>query len=111
MTDEQFIKACNSASLWFVAYYMELFLDNREKLGDLAMKENIIGEIYEEGLISSYEGVRARANALYRIVRGGRVVEALTRAAESDRLKDENRPAYDRAGDLLARIKKGTISL
>lgn len=105
MTDGEFVKACNSASLWFVAYYMEMFLERLDELKDVDSKEKIIEEIYNEGLVKGIDSIKARVNATYRIIKGNRVLDALNRAVESDMLKQENEEAYVRAKELLKKLE------
>ena len=90
ITDKQFINSYRSAGLWFVALYMEEFLLRVDELDDDLLKNKLIEEIYDNGentFDKEISGTRTRVNALYRIIKAGRVIEALEIAINSKRLK------------------------
>ncbi|NCB62149.1 MAG: hypothetical protein EOM52_00795 [Clostridia bacterium] len=109
MSEAQFINAYHSAALWFVAMYMEAFLLRMDELEDTAKKDGLIKEIYAKGGNADKDenGTRARVNALWRIIKSGRVIQVLEIASTSDKLKNEFSEACETAKDLLKRIKNG----
>jgi len=114
ITDKQFINSYRSAGLWFVALYMEAFLLRIDELDDDLLKTKLIEEIYDNGentFDKEISGTRTRVNALYRIIKAGRGIEALEIATNSKRLKKEFPEAASQAKDLLDRINTGRFKV
>jgi hypothetical protein len=113
MTQKQFINSYRSAGLWFVALFMEAFLLRIDELNDPNKKTKLIEEIYNNG--QSFDknegGTRTRVNCLFRIIKAGRVIEALDVAVASERLRKDFPDAAKQAEDLLKRIKSGDIAI
>ncbi|BAL01356.1 hypothetical protein OBV_41570 [Oscillibacter valericigenes Sjm18-20] len=109
ISEAQFQKAYRSAGLWFVAMYTEAFLLRIDEIQDPVKKTYFIKEIYNNGNNADKDesGTRTRVNSLWRIIESGRTLQVLEIAANSDRLRNDFRDAYETANDLLNRIKTG----
>lgn len=74
----------------------------------------MIEEIYDNGentFDKEIGGTRTRVNALYRIIKADRIIEALEVAANSKRLRKEFPEAAREAKDLLDRINTGRFEV
>ncbi|MDD4591706.1 MAG: hypothetical protein PHG06_14945 [Parabacteroides sp.] len=106
ITDAQYVNAYRSAGLWFVGMYMEAFLLRFDELEDKDKKTKLIDEIYDHGRNAdeNLRGTKTRVNALHRIIKAGREMEALETVINSNKVDKE---AVSIAKDLLSRINSG----
>ncbi len=113
ITEKQFQNAYRSAGLWFVALYTEAFLIRIDELQDEIKKTHLVEEIFNngEGFDKEECGTRTRVNSLWRIIRAGRIMQALELAANSSRLHREFPEAANAARDLLSRIENGSFAV
>lgn len=110
----QFEQAYRSAGGWFLALYMEAFLLRIKDLNnDLDNKKKLIDEIYNngDGPDNDRSGTITRVNAMMRIINGKRVMDALEKAAFSEKLLNEFYEAYETANVLIERINHGAYNL
>lgn len=113
ITDKQFQNAYRSAGLWFVALYTEAFLIRIDELKDEIKRTHLVEEIFDngEGFDKEESGTRTRVNSLWRIIRAGRIIQALEVAVSSSRLQREFPEAAKTACDLLSRIENGSFTV
>ena len=113
ITDKQFQNAYRSAGLWFVALYTEAFLVRIDELRDDVKRTHLVEEIFNngEGPDKTEGGTRTRLNSLWRIIRAGRIVQAIELAANSSRLQREFPEAAQTARELLNRIENGSFAI
>jgi len=114
ITDKQFINSYRSAGLWFVALYMEAFILRIDELRGDVLKTKLVEEIYDNGentFDKDIGGTRTRVNALYRIIKAGRINEVLKLASNSIKLNKDFPEAAKEASYLLKRIETGEFKV
>jgi len=93
LNDKQFEDAYTAAGAWFVVKYIDEVKKNIEKFNNTTYKNKFIEDIFNNGNgpDSKLSGTRTRVNSIIRIVKSDCINEALKKAINSNRLKNEIR--------------------
>lgn len=113
MTEQQLKRAWQSAGVWFVGSYMEMFLMKKSELDESRVREELIEVIYNHPDYKADKnpsGTRIRVNALYSIIKGGCVEDALEKVISSKQVGQANPESVKAARQVLEKIKQGEIS-
>lgn len=107
MQDKVLKRDIESAGGWFVGEYSNSII---EKYNDLESnkdyKNQFIKDVFNnQGRDSDYGGTRVRVNALLRIVRGNKVLEALNYIIASDRINKDDPNAIEMAKEVLMKLQ------
>lgn len=113
MNDIQFKAAFKLAGGWFIIEYLEIIFNNFTQLeNDKIFKNELIEHIYKsEGKPDTdIDWTRARINAVLRIIRGGRIIEAVEKTANSSNISTEYVTRANKIIDLINKLNsKGDI--
>jgi len=112
MQDKTLKRNIKSAGGWFVGEYTALILSKFNELEkDLDFKNEFVRELFNsQGRDRDYSGTRTRVNAVIRIVKSDKVIEALQYIVDSVRINNEEFKAVQMAKEALSEIKsKQTI--
>ncbi|GLB61743.1 hypothetical protein NCCP133_38720 [Cytobacillus sp. NCCP-133] len=112
MQDKTLKRNIESAGGWFVGEYAAEILNKFNQLeNDKNFKNEFVREVFHsQGRDKDYGGTRTRVNAVLRIIKSNKTVEALEYIISSDRINKEEPKAVQMAKDTLREIKsKQTI--
>ncbi len=114
LSDDELVESFESASPWFVGLYMETFLNNLSFLSNRQSKNEFTYDIHrydpiliDENILDIYN----RVESLLKIIRGGRVLDALKMVVDYDTDTIYDIYAREEAIYLLALINNGKITL
>lgn len=107
MSDQVLKRNIESAGYWFVGEYAAKTFENyNELVSNNYFKNEFINEIFrEQGRDKDLGGTRTRVNALLRIIRDGKIIEALEYIIASDRLNNKEPRSVEMAKEALKVIK------
>jgi hypothetical protein len=107
MEDKTLKRNVESAGGWFVGEYAALLLSNFNELeNDKDFKHEFIGKIFHShGRDSNFGGTRTRVNAVLRIIKTNKIVEALEYIIDSDRISKDEPKAIMMAKEALKEIQ------
>ena len=114
LSDDELVENFESASPWFVGLYMETFLNNLSFLSNRQAKNEFTSDIHrydpiliDENILDIYN----RVESLLKIIKGGRVLDALKMVLDYDTDTIYDIYAREEAIYLLTLIKNGKITL
>lgn len=114
LSDDELVESFESASPWFIGLYMETFLNNLSFLSNRQAKNEFTYDIHrydpiliDENILDIYN----RVESLLKIIKGGRVLDALKMVVDYDTDTIYDIYAREEAIYLLALINNGKITL
>ena len=114
LSDDELVENFESASPWFVGLYMETFLNNLSFLSNRQAKNEFTSDIHrydpiliDENILDIYN----RVESLLKIIKGGRVLDALKMVLDYDTDTIYDIYAREEAIYLLTLIKNGKVTL
>ena len=114
LSDDELVESFESASPWFVGLYMETFLNNLIFLSNRQAKNEFTSDIHrydpiliDENILDIYN----RVESLLKIIKGGRVLDALKMVLDYDTDTIYDIYAREEAIYLLTLIKNGKVTL
>ncbi len=114
LSDDELVESFESASPWFVGLYMETFLNNLSFLSNRQAKNEFTSDIHrydpiliDENILDIYN----RVESLLKIIKGGRVLDALKMVLDYDTDTIYDIYAREEAIYLLTLIKNGKVTL
>ncbi|MCM3800350.1 hypothetical protein M4A92_17485 [Caldibacillus thermoamylovorans] len=107
MQDKVLKRNIESAGGWFVGEYAALILNKFNELeSDKDFKNEFVREIFHNhGRDRDFGGTRTRVNAVIRIIKSNKIIEALEYVIHSDRINNEEPKAVEMAKIALREIK------
>ena len=107
MHDKGLKRNIESAGGWFVGEYAALIRNKFNQLeNDKDFKNEFVGKVFHnQGRDKDYGGTRTRVNAVLRIIKSNKMVEALEYIIDSDRINKEEPKAVKMAKKALREIK------
>jgi len=96
-----------SAGGWFVGEYAAMIIDNYDCLSsDKKYKNEFIKHIFNsQGRDKDYSGTRVRVNALLRVFKSNKIIEALNYIVTSYKINKDDPKAVEMAKEALESIK------
>lgn len=107
MLDKTLKRNIESAGGWFVGEYTALILSKFNELeNDKDFKNEFVRDVFHsQGRDKDYGGTRTRVNAVIRIIKSNKVVDALEYIVDSVRINKEEPKAAQKAKETLSKIK------
>jgi len=107
MQDKTLKRNIESAGGWFVGEYAVLILKKLNELeSDKDFKNEFVREVFHNhGRDKDFGGTRTRVNAVIRIIKSNKIIEALEYVIHSDRINNEEPKAVEMAKVALREIK------
>lgn len=107
MDDKMLKRFINSAGGWFVGEYAAVMMDKYYELeNDKNFKKDFIHNVFHsQGRDKDYGGTRTRVNALLRIIKSKKIIEALEYIIGSDRIQKDDPKAVEMAKKALKEIE------
>ncbi|MDW0111142.1 hypothetical protein [Sporosarcina aquimarina] len=107
MEDKSTKRLIASAGAWFVGEYAAVMIERFTELeSNKRYKSEFIEDIYNSlGRDRNLDGTSTRVNAVLRIIRSNKIVEALEYVIQSDRMRKDNPGAVRKAKETLNNIK------
>lgn len=107
MQDKVLKRNIESAGGWFVGEYAALIRKKFNQLeNDKDFKSEFVREVFHsQRRDKDYGGTRTRVNAVIRIIRSNKVIEALEYIIDSDRINKDEPKAIKMAKEALRDIK------
>lgn len=95
LTDRQFENAFTSAGGWFIVSQYRLISESTLD------QQNLLNRLFAQKFDSDVRGTRTRLSAVKRIIRGGRVREAMEKIRDSEKINNEHPNAKEMAEEIL----------
>ncbi|WP_051640945.1 hypothetical protein [Bacillus sp. MB2021] len=107
MQDKTLKRNIESAGGWFIGEYTALILSKFNELeNDKDFKNEFVRDVFHsQGRDKDYGGTRTRVNAVIRIIKSNKVVDALEYIVDSVRINKEEPKAAQMAKEALSKIK------
>ncbi|MGQ4666837.1 hypothetical protein ACUIJN_13590 [Metabacillus halosaccharovorans] len=107
MQDKVLKRNIDSAGGWFVGEYATVMMDKYNELENSKdSKIEFVKEIFHsQGRDKDYGGTRTRVNAVLRIIKSDKMIEALEYIIASERINKEEPKAVQMAKEALIEIK------
>ena len=107
MQDKTLKRNIESAGGWFVGEYTSLILSKFNELeNDKDFKNEFVREVFiSQGRDKDYGGTRTRVNAVIRIVKSDKVIEALEYIVDSVRINKDEPKAVQMAKRALTELQ------
>jgi hypothetical protein len=107
MQDKTLKRNIESAGGWFVGEYIALILSKFNELeNDKDFKNEFVREVFNsQGRDKDYGGTRTRVNAVIRIIKSDKVIEALEYIVDSVRINKEEPKAVQIAKEAFIEIR------
>lgn len=107
MQDKVLKRDIETSGGWFVGEYAAIVVDKYHELeNDQDFKNEFIRDIFHnQGRDSDYRGTRVRINALLRIIRNNKIIEALEYVIDSERINKDDPKAVEMAKEILFNIR------
>ena len=106
MQDKTLKRNIESAGGWFVGEYAGLIMNKFNELeNDKDVKNEFVRDVFHsQGRDKDYGGTRTRVNAVIRIIKSNKLIEALEYIIKSDRINREEPKAVRMAKEELREI-------
>lgn len=107
MQDRTLKRNIESAGGWFVGEYAASILNKFNELeSDTDFKNEFVREVFHnQGRDKDFGGTRTRVNAVIRIIKSNKIIEALEYVIDSDRINKEEPKAVQMAKIALSEIE------
>lgn len=100
MTDKQFNDAFTAAGGWFLLNSIEEIIE----LNNNYTSTQIAEILFEKGFDSDISGTQTRVSSILRLIKGGRIREAIEKVRDSARINNEHPQARSLAIEILKKI-------